>query len=144
LVGLFSKAPCASGDWSDGRPYRRFCYTDIVPLYRAEHLAEGRFPYLQAPNEYPVGTGLIMALAAAPVTTNSDFFLTNSALLSLAALATALLLFRMTGAWALTFALAPTVLLYGFLNWDLVPVALATAATAAYLRRRDTEAGLLL
>jgi hypothetical protein len=50
----------------------------------------------------------------------------------------------MAGRRALFFALAPTLLLFGFLNWDLVPVAFATAVTLAYLARRDGWAGLLL
>ena len=32
------KQPCATGDWQDGRQYRRLCYTDVVPLYGTEHL----------------------------------------------------------------------------------------------------------
>jgi uncharacterized membrane protein len=144
FLGLLVKLPCASGDWSDGRPYRRFCYTDIVPLYRQEGLAAGRFPYLSAPNEYPVGTGVVMGLAARLVDTDADFFLLNVAVLALAAAATTVLLYRMVGRKALYFALAPTLLLYGFLNWDLLAVALATAGTYAYLSRRDVAAGVLL
>jgi uncharacterized membrane protein len=44
----------------------------------------------------------------------------------------------------LYFALAPTLLIYGFMNWDLIAVAFATAATLLYLRRRDVGAGVLL
>jgi uncharacterized membrane protein len=45
---------------------------------------------------------------------------------------------------ALYFALAPTLAVYGFMNWDLLAVALVTLATLAYLRSRDTATGVLL
>jgi uncharacterized membrane protein len=144
LLGLFLKLPCASGDWSDGRPYRRFCYTDIVPLYRAEGLSAGRFPYVSAPNEYPVGTGVVMGVTGKLVHSDANFFLLTVAILSLAAVVTAIILYRLVGSKALYFAVAPTLLLYGFLNWDLLAVGLALAATYAYLSRRDVAAGILL
>lgn len=144
LLGFAVKVPCASGDWADGRQYRRLCYSDIVPLYATERLAEGKFPYLEAPNEYPVGTGMAMALTAWPADGFAGFFLSNAVLLSAAAVATAVALYAMVGSRALYLALAPTVVAYAFLNWDLLAVALATLATAAYLSRRDVPAGILL
>lgn len=50
----------------------------------------------------------------------------------------------MLGGKALWFVLAPTLLIYGFMNWDLFAVALATGALLAFARRRDGVAGLLL
>ncbi len=71
-AGAFLKEPCASGDWSDGRQYRRFCYSDIVPLLATEHLTGGRLPYLdRCPSsgdsqcdEYPVLTMYFMRASA--------------------------------------------------------------------------------
>jgi uncharacterized membrane protein len=144
FLGLLLKLHCASGNWSDGRPYRTFCYTDIVPLYSSEGLAAGRFPYLDAPNEYPVGIGVVMGLTARLVHTDADFFLLNVALLAVAAVVITGLLYRMVGTKALYFAVAPTVALYAFHNWDLLAVAFATAGTYAFLSRRDVGAGVLL
>jgi len=31
-VGTAIKSPCATGNWGDGRQYRLFCYSNIVPL----------------------------------------------------------------------------------------------------------------
>jgi uncharacterized membrane protein len=143
FLGLLLKMPCTSGDWRDGRPFLKFCYTDLLPLYQ-DRLDEGAFPYLQEPNEYPVGLGLFMWVTAAAVRTDVEFFLLNVLLLSGAAVWTTALLYRMAGAKAAYFAAAPTVLLYAFLNWDLIPVLLATAATLAFLRQRDGPAGALL
>jgi uncharacterized membrane protein len=81
MLGWLAKAPCLqqytddSGtpqlDWRDGRQYAFMCYSDTVPLYTAERLHEGGFPYRTSwvdnagtPQEqvrymeYPVLTGL--------------------------------------------------------------------------------------
>ena len=50
----------------------------------------------------------------------------------------------MLGGKALWFALAPTLLIYGFMNWDLLAVAFATGALVAFARRRDGLAGVML
>jgi uncharacterized membrane protein len=72
------------------------------------------------------------------------YFFVNVGVLALAALATALLLHRMVGAYALYFSLSPALLLYGFLNWDLLPVAISTAAVYVFLARRNLASGGLL
>ncbi len=152
-VGHAVKAPCVSGRWDDGRQYTRLCYTDIVPLFGKERLAGDRLPYLDpcatqvagACDEYPVLTMWTMRVAA--WTSGADvarFFYANAILLWLAAFAIALCLYLMVGSRALYFALAPTLAIYATTNWDLVAVAFATAATLAYLRRRDGWSGLLL
>ena len=153
-VGGGVKAPCASGDWVDGRQYRRFCYSDIEPLLGTEQLTGGRLPFIdpcvRAPgdtnecDEYPVASMYAMRLAAWASNTLPGFFWANAVLLSLCAALVALCLYLIAGARALAFALAPTLLVYGFMNWDLVTVALATLATLAYLERRNVSTGVLL
>ena len=71
LIGATHKAPCVGSDWGDGRQYRLECYTDIVPLFTTEQLAEGRLPYLDACtpaatncDEYPVLTMYLMRVTA--------------------------------------------------------------------------------
>jgi uncharacterized membrane protein len=144
LLGVALRSPCLSGDWATGVQYRTFCYTDILPLYQNRGLAEGELPYLQAANEYPVGLGMLMAATARPVDDARSYFRVNVLLLSVCAAATTWLLFGLRGARALYFAAAPTLVLCGFVNWDLFVVALTTAATVAFLRRRDTLAAVLL
>ena len=145
------RSPCAEGDWSDFKQYRHLCYSDIVPLYYTEHLQGGRVPFVDACpqsglqcDEYPVVTMLAMYVTALPVSTAATFFYSNLFLLSLAAAGIAVGLYLIAGSRALYFALAPTLLIYGFMNWDLLAVALATAATVAFLWRRDVAAGVLL
>ena len=145
--GWLLKAPCL-GPWGDGRQYTRLCYSDVAALYasgdRDRGLDQDRVPYIDGQNEYPVLTGVTMWLATLPASSFASFFNWTAVLLIGAALATAWALFRMAGDGALMFSLAPTLLLYGFVNWDLVAVALATGATLAFLRGRDGGAGGLL
>ncbi len=150
-VGAVFKQPCAAEGWADGRQYRRLCYSDIVPLLGTEDLGHGRLPFIESCpatsgqcDEYPVLTMYLMRVAAWISSSYGGFFWANAALLSLAALVTAGLLHRMAGDRAIYFAVAPTLLIYAFVNWDLLAVALTTAATFAYLRRKDTWSGVLL
>jgi uncharacterized membrane protein len=150
-LGAAVKAPCASGNWNDVRQYRHLCYSDIVPLLGTEQLTAGRLPFLDpcAPSdgqcdEYPVVSMYAMRLAAWASNTLPGFFWANVVLLSLCAAIVAVCLYLLVGPRALMFALAPTLLVYGFMNWDLLTVALATLATLAYLNRRDVWSGVLL
>jgi uncharacterized membrane protein len=59
-----------------------------------------------------------------------------------AALATAWALERL-GARTLMFAASPVLALAGSVNWDLVPVAMATLGFLAYIRRRHVLGGIL-
>ena len=153
IAGAALKTPCASGDWADGRQYTFLCYSDIVPLLYTEQLGDGRMPFLEecAPvvgqncDEYPVLTMYFMRIAAwisGPDT--SDFYNVNMALLTLCAIAIAVCLYVMAGSRALYFALAPTLLVYGTMNWDLLAVAFATGAMLLFMRKRDTASGLML
>jgi uncharacterized membrane protein len=142
---------CLGGLWDDRRALV-LCYSDIVPLYSIESLQGDRLPYLDTCtppgwaqcDEYPVLTMYTMWLAALLASSRVGFFYANALLLSMAALATAVCLYRMAGRRALYFALAPTLLIYGFINWDLVAVGLATGATLAFLKRRDGLSGVLI
>jgi hypothetical protein len=153
ILGAVAKAPCASGDWSDGRQYRLLCYSDIIPLLTTEQLGGGRLPLLQpcAPSpaancdEYPVLTMYLMRMAGWVSDTDyRTFFGANVALLWLCAGVVAVCLYAVAGPRALYFALSPTLLVYGIVNWDLLAVALATAAVPAFFLRRDVLAGVLL
>ena len=153
LLGAAAKAPCSSGEWSGGQQYRLLCYSDIVPLLGAEQLGGGRLPFLQPCvevagsncDEYPVLTMYLMRMAGWVSDTDvRTFFAANAALLWLCAGAVAVSLYAVAGTRALYFALSPTLLVYGLVNWDLLAVALATAAFPAFFLRRDVLAGVLL
>lgn len=152
-AGLVVKGPCSGGDWGDHRQYTRLCYTDIVPLLGTEQLTGGRLPFVDhcdaaadgECDEYPVLSMWTMRVAAWVSGDDvAGFFSANAVILAFAAFAVALCLYVVATGRALYFALAPTLLIYGFMNWDLIAVAFATGATVMYLRRRDVGAGALL
>ncbi len=150
-LGTASKAPCASGHYSDGRQYRWLCYTDVVPLLSTEQLANGRLPFIDPCepsenncDEYPVVTMYLMRAAAWIGHTYRSFYYTNAAIMTVFALLIAGCLYLLAGRRALWFALAPTLLIYGTVNWDLAAVAAATAALVAWSKRRDDWAGILI
>ena len=147
-VGYATKSACVDAAWT-GQQYTSRCYTDIIPLYGTEQLTGSRLPYLDACeattyqcDEYPVVTMYAMRVAAWASSTYADFFRVNVLLLALAAVLATVALYRMVGERALYLALAPTLALHAFTNWDLLAVAAATAATWAASRRRDLLAGV--
>src|SRR3954447_19027749 len=65
LLGYAEKASCRdTRNWSGSFQYTRLCYSDVIALYGAEGLSEGKRPYLDAPVEYPVLIGAAMQAAA--------------------------------------------------------------------------------
>jgi len=151
VLGALLKQPCTGADWSDRRQYRRLCYTDVLPLFGTEQLSGGRLPYVDrcAPSsadcdEYPVLTMYFMRVAAWMSRGYSGFAYANDVMLGICALAISFFLAQVVGGRAWYFALAPTLLLLGLVNWDLLAVALAAAGTFAYLRGRDRGGGILL
>ncbi len=155
VLGAASKLPCAADGLANGRKYQLLCYTDIVPLVRTEQLSGGRLPYLDACapthpyvqcDEYPVLTMYFMRAAAwmSGTSSGSRFLVVNEWLLGGCAVGIALMLHRLGGKRALFFALAPALITYAFLNWDLFATLFAVAGLYAFLRRRDGWAGVWL
>jgi hypothetical protein len=151
-IGAALKSPCANARWVEHRegPTTQ-CYSDVADLLHTEQLVGGRLPYLDrcrpaaAPcDEYPVISMYVMrAMASLSGPSYASFFWFNALLLLLCALLIAWLIDRMGGnAWM--FAAAPSLVIYGTMNWDLIAVAFATAATFTFLRRRDGWTGVLL
>lgn len=156
VFGIAAKAECADGNWGDQRQYRHFCYSDIVPLLGTEQLegSQGhRLPFIdpcttipgQNCDEYPVLTMYFMRVAAWFSGNNyAQFYFVNAALLFVCALLIAFFLYLMAGRRALYFALAPTLLVYSTMNWDLLAVVFATGGLLYLFNRRDGTAGAML
>ncbi|MQA25453.1 MAG: DUF2029 domain-containing protein [Micromonosporaceae bacterium] len=156
------KSPCQDGSWADLKQYKQFCYTDVLALYYAEHLHEGKVPYAGHPVEYPVLTGAMMGVIGLPVhalgqALGSDgqsgineaqwFYNANALALGILAVAAigAILAMRRARPWdAAMVALAPGVFVSATVNWDLLVVALTTFALYAWSRRAPAFAGILL
>jgi uncharacterized membrane protein len=157
LLGFAQKSPCADGNWVGNKQYTHFCYSDVVPLWGDEHLADGAVPYRDSSVEYPVLTGAFMWLTAALTRGVHAIFSSWSELIVFGAL-TAFLLslcaLVVTAATAGTarrrpydaaiFALSPLLIFHAFSNWDLLAMAFAAGALWAWARQRPVAAGALI
>ncbi|GID98276.1 glycosyltransferase family 87 protein [Amorphoplanes digitatis] len=151
------KSPCQDGDWQKNIQYTRFCYTDVLALYYAEGLNEGKVPYKDHPVEYPVVTGYFMGALGLPVHALGQkypeinqgkwFYNANALVLSVLAVATVamILALRRRRPWdAAIFALSPILLVTATVNWDFLAIALAIFGLYAWARRWPVLAGILL
>ncbi|MGC1212983.1 MAG: glycosyltransferase 87 family protein [Micromonospora sp.] len=151
------KSPCQDGAWQNNIQYTRMCYTDVLALYYAEGLNEGKVPYADHPVEYPVLTGYFMGALGLPVhALGADnpginqgqwFYNLNALVLSALAVATVavILALRRRRPWdAALFALSPALLLTATVNWDLLAVGLAAFGLLAWARTRASLTGAVL
>ncbi|HUR51124.1 MAG TPA: glycosyltransferase 87 family protein [Mycobacteriales bacterium] len=166
LLGWLQKEPCRDGStWVHEHQYTRACYSDVVALYSAEGLSEGKTPYYDHPVEYPVVIGGVMHVSARlaefftpaqdgknaayreGIARGKRFFDITWGLLTACALVVVVTTARLAGRrpWdAAMFALAPSLVIHGTTNWDLVAVALSGMALCAWASRRPVLAGVLL
>jgi uncharacterized membrane protein len=151
------KAPCQDGAWVGGSQYTSYCYTDVLALYYAEGLHEGKVPYLDHPVEYPVLTGALMAVVGLPVhwlgahglvdNEPRAFYLGTALVLAFFALLTVWAIVRMRPHRPFDAAMvgaAPALVFTAFVNWDLLAVGLATLGLYAWSRRNPLWAGVFL
>lgn len=160
--------PPEDWDWQ----YRAYCYSDILPLWfhdtqvhdgrtvEAHDLQHVKIPYVENFNEYPVLTAFFM-YGVAFVTSGSvpdadggshlessllPYMEVTFVLLTLlGAVATyALWKLRMQPERILAWVLAPTMIIHGLTNWDLLAVALAACGWWAWRQDRPFTAALLL
>lgn len=156
-IGWLSKGYCVTRGWGAPQRYMYLCYSDIPLLYESRGLADGVFPYLLHPApgqevlEYPVLTGVFMYLSAIVTRLVGGDSLTFFAVtvVGLAAMlawtiASTCATVRRRPWDGLMVALAPVVALAGFVNWDLLAVALTAASLAAWSHRRLGWAGVWL
>jgi uncharacterized membrane protein len=168
LVNWLQKYPCHGGNFGEGRALRFACYTDVLALHSAHGLGEGAVPYLDRPVEYPVLTGMLMALIGLPVNAAQESGLLRALfaglglgepgegtvyydlialVLALCALATTYAIARTRPHRpydALLFAFSPGLLLAATVNFDLLAVGLTALGILAWARRQPILAGVLL
>ncbi|MFD4458495.1 glycosyltransferase family 87 protein [Nocardia sp. NPDC058480] len=158
-------------DWNNGRQYVAMCYSDTVPLYGAERLNEGAFPYKKSwtestPDggtetrymEYPVLSGLYQYAAMQignvwdhlplPGAMSVVVYFNVVALgLSVGWLITVWASSRLAGrrVWdAALIAVSPLVIVHMFTNFDALATAFAATGLLAWARRKPVLAGVLL
>ncbi|MEV5648117.1 glycosyltransferase 87 family protein [Nocardia sp. NPDC052254] len=158
-------------DWNNGRQYVAMCYSDTVPLYGAEHLDEGAFPYKKKwvdtgadgklenrYMEYPVLSGLYqyVAMEVANVWLALPLPKALSVVVYFNVVAVGLAMAWLVTVWASAMlsgrriwdtaliALSPLVLVHIFTNFDALATAFAATGLLAWARRRPVLAGVLL
>ena len=151
------KSPCQDGAWTDYKQYRLMCYTDVLALYYAEGLSDGKVPYRDHPVEYPVLTGAFMGALGLPIhalgTNRSGinqgewFWNANVVVLGAIAIASvaAMLALRRRRPWDVAmFAASPALFVTATVNWDLLAVGFAVFGMLAWARKKPVLAGVLL
>jgi uncharacterized membrane protein len=181
--GWFAKAACIQQapvgpngelglDWSGSRQYVAMCYSDTVPLYGAERLDQGAFPYKKSWEEtkadgssqirymeYPVIAGLYqygsMVVGKA---WNSLSFLPQAlpVVVYFNVVALGLAVAWLVTVWATAIsagrriwdaalvAASPLVIVHGFTNFDALATAFALTGLLAWAKKRPVLAGVLL
>jgi uncharacterized membrane protein len=163
ISGFRLKDRCTDHNW-DGFQYRTSCYNDVYALYSFRGLAEQPVPYVHGdgildnekdPNghqieigdlEYPVLTGYFIAVVAEIAHNGGQFFHETVALLAILGLVAIAATFPLVRdrRRLFFFALAPSLLLYAFHNWDLLAVALMSLGLLAFWKGADVWAGVAL
>jgi uncharacterized membrane protein len=162
MFGYLSRDWCYDHAWPrqpQDQEYIHLCYSDMPHLYVERGLANGAVPYLDdraMPVEYPVLTGAVMWVTAQVARSIGGprladqvrrYFDVNVLILAICALATVAATVAVAGRrpWDVAiFAASPGLALTGFINWDLVAVALTAFGLLAWARKRTVLAGVLL
>jgi uncharacterized membrane protein len=157
LLSYAQKSPCADGNWTGYKQYTHACYSDVVPLWSDERLDVGAVPYRDTSVEYPVLTGGFMWLTATltrlahAIVPSWSELVVFGVLTSILLAACALFVAGATAATAgrrpydaAIFALSPLLVFHAFTNWDLLAMALSSAALLAWSRERPGLAGIMI
>jgi uncharacterized membrane protein len=151
VAGWILKSRCI-GISGERFQVQHLCYTDVQSLYRARGVAQRLFPYIHGTLhngvpvhgaiEYPVLTGLFMWLMGRVTTGFRHYFELTALALAATALTTTFLLARLEGLRALPWAVAPSLGLYTFHNWDVLAVAAAVVGIWLWAHERRVAAAI--
>jgi len=163
IIGYNAKDLCTRHQW-DGYQYRTLCYNDIFSLYTFRGLNERPFPYIHGDGkfdnetradgshfetgdlEYPVLTGVLIGVVAEVTHDGVAFFHATAVVLAVLALISVSLIWPMLRDTRriFYFAIAPSLILYTFHNWDMLAVFLMCVGLWAFHRRADGWTGTAL
>ncbi|MET3810483.1 glycosyltransferase 87 family protein [Arthrobacter sp. UYEF3] len=156
LLGILLKGYCRSNGWESPGQFYATCYSDFAELYKNRGLGDGAFPFVTAGSffEYPVLMGFIAGATALLVPGDGvsnarvlAYFDVNATLVVAVWIVTVLATARTARrrAWdAAMVALAPGIVLAGFINWDLWAVGLLALGMYFFARNKLLLAGLFI
>lgn len=156
LLAILIKGYCRVNGWQAPQQFYATCYSDFPELFRSRGLADGVFPFFDQKSlfEYPVIAGLIAGATAWLVPGHGasperilGYFDVNATLIValwiVAVLATARVNRRRP--WDATMvALAPGIVLAGFINWDMWAVAMLAVGMYFFAKERPVLAGVFI
>jgi uncharacterized membrane protein len=118
--------------------------SDLPRVFAHRGIGPGHLPYVDRVLEYPVGSGILLYLAALVDPTPLGVLTVTALGAAALCIVTTIVLQRRCGPRAWRWALATPLLLFAFQNWDVFAVAATLGALLAYERRRDALSGSLL
>lgn len=156
LIAVVAKDYCRVNGWETPSQFYATCYSDFPELFKNRGLGDGVFPFFTQGSlfEYPVLMGIIAGLTALVVPGNGPgperilgYFDANATLIVAIWIVTVLLTARMNKRrpWdAAMVAVAPGIILAGFINWDMWAVGLLALAMFLFSRDKPVLAGICI
>lgn len=121
-----------------------YAYNDINIF---KDFSESGIPYIDKETEYPVITGLFIYLTDMISETKELFFIVNFILLTIFAVITSVILYKMTNERRrviFLFILMPSFILFTVYNWDMIGIMLMTFSFYFIQKKKDTQAIVFL
>ena len=118
--------------------------SDLPRVFLHRDVGPGGLPYIDRPLEYPVGSGILLYLAASIAPTGLGILLLTAAGALVLSATIAITLANRYGAMAWRWALATPLLLLAFQNWDMFAIGALVGAVVVFERHRDRLSGALL
>jgi len=156
LLGILIKGYCRVNGWETPTHFYATCYSDFPELFRSRGLGEGVIPFFDRESlfEYPVIMGLIAGATALLIPGSGldlerirGYFDLNATLVVAVWIVTVLATARINRRrpWdAAMVALAPGIVLSGFINWDMWAVAMLAVGMYFFARKRPALAGVFI
>jgi len=118
--------------------------SDLPRVFLHRGVGSGALPYVDRVLEYPVGSGVLLYLAALVAPSALGVFTVTAVTAGALCLVITVVLERRCGARAWRWAIGTPLLLFAFQNWDVFAIAATLAALIAFEQRRHRLAGALL
>lgn len=156
LLAVLAKDYCRVNGWETPSQFYSTCYSDFPELFKNRGLGDGVFPFFTQGSlfEYPVLMGIIAGATAWLVPGKGvsperilGYFDVNSTLIVAVWIITVLLTARINKRrpWdAAMVAVAPGIVLAGFINWDMWAVGLLALAMYFFAKDKLVWAGICI
>ena len=156
LLAVLAKDYCRVNGWETPSQFYSTCYSDFPELFKNRGLGDGAFPFFTQGSlfEYPVLMGIIAGFTALLVPGKGvsserilGYFDVNATLIVAVWIVTVLLTARINRRrpWdAAMVALAPGIILAGFINWDMWAVVLLALGMYFFSRNKLVWAGICI